>query len=181
MENVITNWTILPVALLTHRVRVTHICVGKLPIFGSDNGLSPGRRQTTLWTNAGMFLIWPLRINFQHFQSRKCIWKCRLENVCHFVSASMYQWNLYMKMPWSLFSMSSLAMQEFTGKWWIPRINAQSRGKCFYCMMSSCHPNFDSGLIGLSLKLGHGSVIAPSRQSVTIINNVIFLELGVFT
>ena len=31
--------------LLTHSVRGTHIYVGKLTIIGSDNGLSPGRRQ----------------------------------------------------------------------------------------------------------------------------------------
>ena len=28
--------------------RVTHICVGKLNIIGSDNGLSPGRRQAII-------------------------------------------------------------------------------------------------------------------------------------
>ena len=32
---------------LTHWGRVTHICVGKL-ILGSDNGLSPGRRQAII-------------------------------------------------------------------------------------------------------------------------------------
>ena len=37
--------------------RVTHICVGKLIILGSDNGLSPGRRQAIIWTNAGILLI----------------------------------------------------------------------------------------------------------------------------
>ena len=31
--------------MLTHWGRVTHICVSKLTINGSDNGLSPGRRQ----------------------------------------------------------------------------------------------------------------------------------------
>ena len=36
----------------THRGRVTHICVGNLTITGSDNGLSPGRRQAIIWTNA---------------------------------------------------------------------------------------------------------------------------------
>ena len=39
---------------LTHWGRVTHICVGKLTIIGSDNGLSPGRRQAIIWTNAGI-------------------------------------------------------------------------------------------------------------------------------
>ena len=33
---------------LTHWGRVTHICVGQLTIIGSDNGLSPGRRQANI-------------------------------------------------------------------------------------------------------------------------------------
>ena len=48
---------------LTHWGRVTHICVSKLTIMGSDNGLSPGRRQSIIWTNAGILLIEPLRTN----------------------------------------------------------------------------------------------------------------------
>ena len=49
--------------LLTHWDRVTHICVRKLTNIGSDNVLSPGRRQALIWTNAGM-LIGPLGTNF---------------------------------------------------------------------------------------------------------------------
>ena len=49
---------------LTHWGRVTHICVSKLTIIGSDNGLSPGRRQAIIWTNAGLLLIGPLGTNF---------------------------------------------------------------------------------------------------------------------
>ena len=81
---------------LTHWGRVTHICVGKLIILGSDNGLSPGRRQAIIWTNAEIMLIGPLGTNFseiliaiQTFHSRKCVWKCRLRNGVNFVSASM--------------------------------------------------------------------------------------------
>ena len=50
--------------MLTHWSRVMHICVGKLTIIGSDNGLSPGRRQAIIWTNAGILLIGPLVTNF---------------------------------------------------------------------------------------------------------------------
>ena len=49
---------------LTHWGRVTHICVSKLSIIGSDNGLSPGRRQAIIWTNAGILLIRTLGTNF---------------------------------------------------------------------------------------------------------------------
>ena len=40
-----------------------HICVGKLTIIGSDNGLSPGRRQAIIRTNAGILLIRTLGTN----------------------------------------------------------------------------------------------------------------------
>ena len=49
---------------LTHWGRVTHICVGKLTINGSHNGLSPGRCQAIIWTNTGILLIGPLATNF---------------------------------------------------------------------------------------------------------------------
>ena len=49
---------------LTHWGRVTHICVGKLIIIGSDNGLSPGQRQAIIWNIAGLLLIEPLGTNF---------------------------------------------------------------------------------------------------------------------
>ena len=41
---------------LNHWGRVTHICISNLTITGSDNGLSPGRRQAIIWTNAGILL-----------------------------------------------------------------------------------------------------------------------------
>ena len=44
---------------ITHWGRVTHICVGNLTIIGPDKGLSPGRRQAIIWTNAGILLIGP--------------------------------------------------------------------------------------------------------------------------
>ena len=49
---------------LTHWGRVTHICVSKLTIIGSDNGLSPGRRHAIIWTYDGILLIGPLGTNF---------------------------------------------------------------------------------------------------------------------
>ena len=42
----------------------TYICVSELTIIGSDNGLSPDRRQAIIWTNAGILIIGPLRTNF---------------------------------------------------------------------------------------------------------------------
>ena len=48
---------------LIHWGRVTHICFSELPTIGSDNGLSPGRRQAIIWTNAGILLIRTLGVN----------------------------------------------------------------------------------------------------------------------
>ena len=52
------------IAYQTHWGRVTHICVSKLTIIGSDNGLSLDRRQAIIWTNTGLLLIGPLGTNF---------------------------------------------------------------------------------------------------------------------
>ena len=56
--------TTVPVDLLTHWRRVTHICVSKLTIIASDSGLSPGRRQAIIWTSAGILLIGSLGTKF---------------------------------------------------------------------------------------------------------------------
>ena len=81
---------------LTHWGREMYICVSELTSIGSDNGLSPGRRQAIIWTDAGILSIRTkeqtsvkFQSQFKHFISRKCVWKCRLENVGHFVSVSM--------------------------------------------------------------------------------------------
>ena len=55
------KWALL---LLTHWGRETHICVGDPIIIGSDNGLSPDRRQAINLTNDIILLIVPLRTNF---------------------------------------------------------------------------------------------------------------------
>ena len=56
--------TITSLSHLTHWGRVTHICVSTLTIIGSDNGLSPGRRQAIISTISGILLIRPLGTNF---------------------------------------------------------------------------------------------------------------------
>ena len=48
----------------THWSRVTHICVSKLTIIDSDNGLAPDRLQAITWTNARILLIGHLGTNF---------------------------------------------------------------------------------------------------------------------
>ena len=81
----------LKIILLTHWGRVTHICVGKLTIIGSDNGLLPERRQAIIWTNAGILLIGPLGTNFneilieiQTFSLKKIRLKMSSAKCCSF-------------------------------------------------------------------------------------------------
>ena len=70
------------VFILTHWGRVMHICISKITIIGSDNGLSPGRRQAIIWTNVGILLIGPLGTNVSEiliaiyaFSLKKVHWK----------------------------------------------------------------------------------------------------------
>ena len=51
--------------MLTHWDRVTHICGGNLTIIGSDNVLSPDRREAIIWTNADELSIGPPRNKIQ--------------------------------------------------------------------------------------------------------------------
>ena len=53
MPNCLTDWG-----------QVMHICISKLTIIGSDDGLLPGRYQAISWTNAGILWIGPLWTNF---------------------------------------------------------------------------------------------------------------------
>ena len=55
---------------LTHLGRATHLCVGKLAIIGSDNGLLPGWHHAIIWTSAGILLIGPLETNFNEILFR---------------------------------------------------------------------------------------------------------------
>ena len=54
----------LDTGMLNYWGRVTNICVGKLTIISSDNGLLPGRRQAIIWTNDGILLMGTLGTNF---------------------------------------------------------------------------------------------------------------------
>ena len=61
-------WCLIPcntlLVVLTHWGLVTHVCISKLTIIGSGNGLVPGWCQAINWTNVGILLIRPLWTNF---------------------------------------------------------------------------------------------------------------------
>ena len=52
---------------------MTHICVGNLTIIGSDNGLSPSRRQAIIWTNAFECMVCEMAIILSRPQCVKLI------------------------------------------------------------------------------------------------------------
>ena len=63
----------LKISLLDMSLKITHsrqqgpmryICISNLTIIGSNNGLSPDRRQSIIWTSAGILFIGPLGTNF---------------------------------------------------------------------------------------------------------------------
>ena len=82
---------------LTHPGRVTHICVTKLIIIGSDNGLWHGQRQAIIRTNVIILLIRNLvtilvkySAKSNNFHSRKYIWRFRLRNFVEWEMSSRY-------------------------------------------------------------------------------------------
>ena len=132
--------------VLTHWGRVTHICVSNSTIIGSDNGLSPGRRQAIIWNNAGILLIEPLGTNFseisiwiQRFSFKKmplnmssAKWRpfCLGLNVL----ISLYLLHNYWNWLWLWITNS---LQEFTLLFWFDHITL-SCGFFFTQLTHSC-------------------------------------------
>ena len=60
-----------------------YVCVGDFTIIGWINGLSPGRRQAIIWTNAGILLIGPIGTNFDEifFEIQVFLQENEFENV----------------------------------------------------------------------------------------------------
>ena len=71
---------------------MTHICVSKLTVIGSDNSLSPDRPQAIIWTKAGILLIGPLGTNFSEIlieiltfsfkKMRMKVWSAKRQPFC---------------------------------------------------------------------------------------------------
>ena len=97
----------------THWGRVTHICVSKITIFGSDNGLSPDRRQAIIWTNAGILLIGPLRTNLS-------------EMFIEIHTVSFKKMHLKMSSAkWRLFYLGLNVLNEWKSCRWYPVISSR--------------------------------------------------------
>ena len=96
---------------LTHWGQVMHICVSRPTITGSDNGLSPGRRQAIIWTNAGILLIGPWGTNFS-------------ENLIKILTFSFMKMRLQVSSAkWQPFchglNVSSSAPSHYLHQWWL--------------------------------------------------------------
>ena len=63
---IMVSWLLsyVTITYLTHWSSVVHICISKITIIGSDNGLSLGRRQAIIWTNVRILWIGSLGTNF---------------------------------------------------------------------------------------------------------------------
>ena len=135
--------------------RVTHICLSKLTIIGSDNVLSPGRHQAIIRTNAGILLIGPLGTNFREMLIKTLTFslkKTRLKvssakwrpfclglNVLKHLFLHSY-WNF----QWNLFQ-----MVQFICHHWLlnKRLSKQSWGWLFKTLSRPlwCHCNGQHG------------------------------------
>ena len=85
-----------------------YICVSKLNSIGSDNGLSPGRRQAIIWTNPAILLIWPLGTKFREmliaihtFSSKKIYLKMLSGKMAAILSRPQCVNPLYTEFLWS--------------------------------------------------------------------------------
>ena len=82
---------------------MTHICVSDLTNIGSDNGLSPGRRQAITWTNDGILLIRTLGTNFSEILSE---------------THSFSFWKMHLKMSSAKWRLFCLGLNELTIVCW---------------------------------------------------------------
>ena len=106
---------------LTHWGRVTHICVSKLAIIGTDNGLLPGRRQAIIWTKAGILLIEPLGTNLSE-----------------------------MSIGIQIFSFKKMRLKMSSAKWRPICLECVKHNKaepCAHFLLSTVYYNFDGNLV----------------------------------
>ena len=107
-------------AVLAHWGWVKHICVGKLTIIGSDNGLSPGRCQAIIWTNDWILLIGPLGTYFSAISFKKMHLKMssgKWRPFCLGLNVFKYAWStLRLKMSQQL---TALCHQQTYSLCWI--------------------------------------------------------------
>ena len=113
----------------TYWSRVTHICVSKLTSFGSDNGLSPGRRQAIIWINATILLIGPLGTNFNEILIE--IHKFALKKVPLKISSGKWRPTMHM-VYWKIFA-------ELKSEMWLPHLLSMVYLSIRHALIITCH------------------------------------------
>ena len=114
------------VGLLTHWGWATHLCVSKLAIIASYNGLSPVRRQAIIWTNAGIFLIGPLGTNFSEILIENYIFsfkKIHLRMLFAIWWPFCLYFNILTRWPLQLGDVAVILDYEFSNSKFIARIS----------------------------------------------------------
>ena len=103
-------YSIIRRSALNHWGRVTHVCISKLTIIGSDNGLSLGRCQAIIWTSAGILLIGPLGTNLGEILIRIYTFSCKKMQLkmssgkwqpsCVSLNVLINLWKVWKPKPW---------------------------------------------------------------------------------
>ena len=124
---------------LNHWGRVTHICVSKLTISGSDNGLSPGRCKAIFLTNAGILSFGPSWTNFgeqtavKNKNSDPFFQENALENVVCEIAAILYRPQSVMRSIFIANCRLQTTWPTETDAAWLPRWLSQHH----YCSLVS--------------------------------------------
>ena len=97
---------------------MTYICVSRLTIIGSDNGLSPDLRHAILWTNVGLLLIRPLGTNF-----------------------------IEISIDIRIFSLNKMHLKMSSGKWQPFCLGLNVLNSCFGCALICMVTSYGHGII----------------------------------
>ena len=108
---------------LTHWGWVTHICVSKLGITGSDNRLLLGQRQAIIWSNDRILLVWPWGTKFSEI----------LINI-HIFSFK----KIYLKMSSAKYRLFCLSLKVLN--WLLPNMHICIRVTTMACFLFSTKP-----------------------------------------
>ena len=124
---------------------MTHICVSKLTIIGSDNGLSPRQHQAIIWTNAGILLIETLGTNFSEILIRIQIFFI-LENALEIVVCEMASTTYIHCLDWKChhnlsYTYSTWRLHWFNSNFILPCVQVFSyetecTGRCHYYVVT---------------------------------------------
>ena len=142
---------------------MTHICVSKLTIIGSDNGLSPDRRQAIIWTSAGILLIGSFGTNFSeilikihafsftkfHLKMSSGKWRPSCLGLNVLIPVSLPEWPLYHEWILIVFAFIYLC-------------NLKYRNECY-------HLSYDAGSKFISMLISLCFFIVPSNHSPRVI------------